>query len=127
MDERQQEQLVDQFLNELPPVALPPYFMERVMHQIVGPVFIPEKFRLTLLDFAIPAFATLFLVMLYWLSQLHSNWNLVDIPQLTLFESITLTPTWLYVALVFALGELILLLAIAWQWLEDRPLISLEF
>lgn len=127
MDEQQQEQIIDTFLDELPQEPLPPFFVARVMQQVIAPVYVPEKFRLTVFEFVIPAFATLFLVALYWLSHLDINWALIDLSQLTSLKTVAIDQSWLTIGIGIALGELVLLLAVAWLWLEDRPMISLDF
>lgn len=127
MDELQQDQIIDTFLDELPQEPLPPFFMARLMQQVIAPVYVPEKFRLTIFEFIIPAFATLFLVALYWLSQLDINWTLANLPQIASLRVITVDQSWLNLGIAFALGELVILLAVAWLWLEDRPTISLDY
>lgn len=134
MDElqEQQEQLITTFLEELPQAPLPTHFMERVMQQIATPTVLypqwtPGRFRLTTMDVVLPAFATIFSVLLYWLTQQDYTQLSLALPAaIAGFEPLSFDGRWLYIGIVLAVGEMLLLLSMAWFWMEDQPILSFE-
>ncbi len=119
------DDLLTQALESYPQAPLPPGFMRRVMAQI-EPAPLP-RFRLQFVDLAVPAFASLLLVMLIllaaqtdWLPLLLGGETAV-FPLLSSFQP---TPT-LTAIIMAVVGELALLVILCWglwgdsvSWLE---------
>lgn len=119
------DDLLTQALESYPQAPLPPGFMRRVMAQI-EPAPLP-RFRLQFVDLAVPAFASLLLVMLILLAA-QTDWLPLllggETAVFPLLPSFQPTPT-LTAIIMAVVGELALLVILCWglwgdsvSWLE---------
>lgn len=119
------DDLLTQALESYPQAPLPPGFMRRVMAQI-EPAPLP-RFRLQFVDLAVPAFASLLLVMLILLAA-QTDWLPLllggETAVFPLLPSFQPTPT-LTAVIMAVIGELALLVILCWglwgdsvSWLE---------
>lgn len=119
------DHLLTQALESYPLAPLPPGFVHRVMARIEPAPLLP-RFRLQFVDLAVPAFASLLLVLLILLAA-QTDWLLLlwdGETAVSPLPSLHLTPTFTAV-LMAVIGELTLLIALCWglwgdslTWLE---------